>query len=282
MFDFFRPFIDGVLSPILEAFFAFTVLIKIPSYAIAIVLFTIVIRLLLSPLGWNQTVSMRKMREIQPIQARLQKKYGQRKEVYQQKIMELYKRRKVNPMAGCFPLLVQLPIMMCFYLMLLNHNYGNGPEAYFFGFELSKTYPFAVTDWQTYIWPVLVAGSFFLSTKLAMPFSGAGAKKAEDAAQGTKNAKNTKNAKGKKAGRPQATETERPRDPMQGQQKFMNIFMSGFMAVIMTMIPSGMGLYFITYNAMQLLQTIVINKILDMRKKKEDELKRAKAVEGEA
>ncbi|MCL1918486.1 MAG: YidC/Oxa1 family membrane protein insertase [Peptococcaceae bacterium] len=266
MFEFFQPFID-VLSSILDAFYAFTVMINIPSYAIAIVLFTIVIRLALVPLGWNQTVSMRKMKEIQPIQAKLQKKYGNRKEVYQQKVMELYKRRKVNPAMGCFPMLIQLPIIMCFYWMLTRHPYGDGPEAKFFGLKLEDTIPFAADDFQTYvylIWPILVGVSAFISTKLTTSYTAP--KKKEEAKE-----QNTKKKKG-------ADLSQNPGMPGQGSQKFMNIFMAGFMAFIMTVVPSGMGFYFITYNGVQLLQTIVINKILDVRKKKEDEIKRAEAV----
>ncbi|MCL1853045.1 MAG: YidC/Oxa1 family membrane protein insertase [Peptococcaceae bacterium] len=251
-----NPLIGG-MSFVLDALKAFTEVIGIPSYAIAIVLFTIIIKLLVFPLNWKQQVSMRKMAEVQPIQAKLQKKYGHNKELYNQKIMELYKRRKINPMSGCLPMLIQLPIIWCFYRMLLNHDYGTGPAAQFFGFVLKDPYN-NLSDPRSYILPILVGATMFLVMKITSM---------------TQTPKKTvvTNAKGK------TREVEPPANPMMGSMKYMNIFMSIFFVFIMFSLPSGMALYFLTYNLAQLLQTILTNKYLDAQKQKKVALQEAEA-----
>ena len=253
-----KPLYD-VMAIILDAFYSFTVMIGIPSYAIAIVLFTIIIKAMLFPLGWKMQVNQRKMAEVQPIQVKLQKKYGHNKELYNQKIMELYKRRNINPLSGCLPMLIQLPIIWAFYRMLLNHNYGTGPDSHFFGyFELANKYG-DLSNPIHYILPVLVGITAFASMKINAMITAP--KKTV-----------VTNAKGK------SKEVDAPPNPMQGQMKYMNIIFSGFMVVIMFSVPSGMALYFITTNLAQLLQTYGISKILDVQKKKKAEIADAEAV----
>jgi YidC/Oxa1 family membrane protein insertase len=263
-----QGFIDG-MKFILDNFYFFTASIGFPSYAIAIIIFTIFVRLLLAPFSWKQIVGQRKMREVQPIQAKLQKKYGHNKQVYQQKVMELYKRRKVNPLGGCLPMLLTLPVMFAFYQMLLQKakqegGYGYGSESEFFIFELAHTYSFNLLDPKTLILPVLVAAASFFFTKKTMSYAMPKKTVVTD-------------SKGR------SKEVEPPSDPMRNQQKVMNFVFSGLMAFIMVVVPSGMALYFITMNAMLFLQTVVINKILDAQQKKKDEIRKDEAVKaGEA
>lgn len=88
------------------------------SYGLAIVLLTILIRAVLWPLNSSQTRSMRKMQELQPKLKALQEKYKDNPQKMQESLMKFYKENSFNPMAGCLPLLVQLPIFIALYGVL--------------------------------------------------------------------------------------------------------------------------------------------------------------------
>lgn len=103
------------------------------SYGFSIILLTLAIRLLLHPLNHKQMVSMQRMQKIQPRLKTLQEKYGNDKEKLNQETMRLYKENKVNPAAGCLPLLVQLPILILLFRALMNFDFGSIP---FFGVDL--------------------------------------------------------------------------------------------------------------------------------------------------
>jgi len=100
---------DNILTPL-----------GLASYGLAIILLTIILRLLLYPLTKKQMDSMKKMQEIQPQMKELQEKYGKDREKLTQKQMELYKEAGVNPAGGCLPLLLQMPILFGFYYALIS------------------------------------------------------------------------------------------------------------------------------------------------------------------
>jgi YidC/Oxa1 family membrane protein insertase len=95
------------------------------SYGLSIILLTIVVRLLLHPLTHKQLVSMRKMQQIQPRLRTLQEKYGDDKAKLNQELMKLYKDEGINPAAGCLPMLLQLPIMILLFRLLMTYDFGN-------------------------------------------------------------------------------------------------------------------------------------------------------------
>lgn len=84
----------------------------VPNYAVALLLFTLITRLILLPLAIKQQKSMAKMTVFQPKMQELQKKYANNKEKLQEEMMKLYSEEGYNPMSGCLPLLIQLPILM--------------------------------------------------------------------------------------------------------------------------------------------------------------------------
>ena len=88
------------------------------NYGIAIILFTIVIKLVLLPLTIQQLKQTKQMNELQPKLKELQEKYKNDKEKLNVKTMELYKEYKVNPVGGCLPLLIQLPIIFGLFAVL--------------------------------------------------------------------------------------------------------------------------------------------------------------------
>lgn len=92
----------------------------IGNYGITIILFTIVVKLCLYPLYIKQTKSMAKMSEVQPKMAAIQRKYANDRETMNIKMAELYKEEKFNPMGGCLPMLIQMPIIMGLFALLRN------------------------------------------------------------------------------------------------------------------------------------------------------------------
>ena len=89
------------------------------NYGWAIILFTILMRVVLFPLMRKQYHSMAKMQKIQPKMKRIQERYKDNKQEMQQRVLELYKKEGVNPMGGCLPMLVQLPIIFLIWRALL-------------------------------------------------------------------------------------------------------------------------------------------------------------------
>lgn len=90
------------------------------SYGLAIIIFTIIVRIILLPLNIRQTRSQFKMQEVQPELKKLQEKYKNDPQRSQQEMMKLYKEKGVNPMGGCLPLIVQLPILWGLFYVFRN------------------------------------------------------------------------------------------------------------------------------------------------------------------
>jgi len=108
-----------LLLMILEFFYGLT-----NSFGLAIVLLTIAVRIVLYPLNQKQMTSMQQMQKIQPRLKVLQEKYANDKEKLNQETMRLYKENKVNPAAGCLPLLVQLPILILLFNVLRTYDFA--------------------------------------------------------------------------------------------------------------------------------------------------------------
>jgi YidC/Oxa1 family membrane protein insertase len=90
----------------------------IPSYGIAIILLTVAVRLVLYPLTVKQTKSMQAMQRLQPEIKRLQAKYKNDRQKLNEEMMAFYKENKVNPLSGCLPLILQLPLFIVLYRLI--------------------------------------------------------------------------------------------------------------------------------------------------------------------
>ena len=123
----FHPFI-AVIQFMLENLYLFTGLFGFENYGIAIILLTILIKVCLYPLTVKQVRSMKGMQELQPKMKKLQEKYKNNPQMMQQKIGELYKEAGVNPLAGCLPLLIQMPILMGMFYALQGYAYSGTPS----------------------------------------------------------------------------------------------------------------------------------------------------------
>jgi len=101
------------MTDVLNWFYALT-----GNYGWAIVALTLVVRVVILPLTVYQMKSMKRMQEVQPLMKQLQEKYKGEPEKLNQEMMKLYKEQKVNPFAGCLPLLIQMPFLYAIFAVL--------------------------------------------------------------------------------------------------------------------------------------------------------------------
>ena len=92
--------------------------VVLPNYGVAIILLTLIIRVLFWPLTHKGTESMKKMQALQPKIAELRVKFKDKPQKIQQETMALYRENKVNPMGGCLPMVVQIPVFFALYNVL--------------------------------------------------------------------------------------------------------------------------------------------------------------------
>lgn len=95
----------------------------IGGFGVGIILLTVLVRLAMWPLGVSQQRSMRTMQILQPKMKAIQERYKNDPQQMQTKMMEFYKEHKFNPMAGCFPLLIQMPIFILLYSALMSPQF---------------------------------------------------------------------------------------------------------------------------------------------------------------
>lgn len=148
------------IEAILRYLYDFTVVVGIPSYGVAIILLTLLIKLVLYPLTRKQMYSMKKMQEIQPQIKVIQEKYKGSPEKANKAVMELYKKNNANPMSGCLPLLIQMPILIALFRALQRFQYADLGASFFWIPHLKNADPFMIL-------PVLVALATYFQSKVS-------------------------------------------------------------------------------------------------------------------
>ncbi len=128
------------------------------NYGMAIILVTVAIRLILLPLTWSQSKSMRKMQLLQPEIKKLQEKYKNDKQKINEETMKLWKENNVNPAAGCLPFLVQLPVLWAFFIALREFDFI-GAANFLWIQDLSLADPL-------YLLPILAGLTTYWQTKM--------------------------------------------------------------------------------------------------------------------
>ncbi len=129
------------------------------NWGVAIIAVTILIKLLFYKLTESSGRSMAKMRNLQPRLKALQDRYKDDRQALSQAMMDLYKREKVNPAAGCLPILIQMPFFLAFYWVLLESvEMRQAPFALWIT-DLSSRDPY-------FILPLIMGGAMFLQQKL--------------------------------------------------------------------------------------------------------------------
>src|SRR6202040_1627554 len=91
---------------------------QVGNFGIAILIVTVLIKTVFFPLANKSYASMAKMKAVQPEMMAIRERYGDDKMKQQQAMMELYKKEKVNPVAGCLPMLIQIPVFFSLYKVL--------------------------------------------------------------------------------------------------------------------------------------------------------------------
>lgn len=110
----------GLWSPVCK--FLLTVLnltySAIPNYGIAIIVLTVLIRIIFWPLTHKSTESMKKMQTLQPLMSEIRAKYKDSPKKMQEETMALYRKNKINPVSGCLPMLIQIPVFIALFIVL--------------------------------------------------------------------------------------------------------------------------------------------------------------------
>ena len=111
------------------------------SYGLAIIALTLIVRAAMWPLGLQQQRSMKAMQVLQPKMKAIQDRYKNDPQTMQKKMMDLYKEHKCNPMSGCLPLLIQMPIFILLYTALVSPQFiqAAGDSNFLFIDRLDKT-----------------------------------------------------------------------------------------------------------------------------------------------
>jgi YidC/Oxa1 family membrane protein insertase len=222
----------NIMKYILDFFY-----VLIPNYGIAIILLTLVTKLVFLPLTFSSSESMAKMAALNPKMAEIRARLKDKPDKMNQEIAALYKREKVNPLSGCLPLLLQMPVFFALYNLLNSHFELRGamfipgwipdlsaPEAIFtFGFAIP------LVGWTALrALPLLMVASQIISSKFTQPSSA----------------------------------------PQQGggQAKLMMYALPVVFLFILYDMPSGLVLYWTVQNILSTAQQMYIN---NLRKKKD-------------
>jgi YidC/Oxa1 family membrane protein insertase len=195
----------------------------IPNYGIVIIIFSILVKLLLNPLTKKSYRSMKEMSKLQPLLLELKEKYKGDPQRYQRETMKLYKEHGVNPLGGCWPVLLQLPFLTALFTVFRSTIQLRG-ASFIPGWisDLSQPdtifhLPFSLPMYgnQFNVLPVLMTGSMIVQSKMTM------------------------------------------QDP---KQKAMVYIMPIFMLLLFNQFPSGLNLYYTLFNVLSIIQQKFIDK----------------------
>jgi len=117
----------GLFADFIEWLVQLTIQIGYPSYLLAILIFTIIVKIVMQPLMNKQMRSTRRMQMIQPELQEIKKRYPNNPDMQNRATMDLYKKYQIKPMAGCLPMLIQMPILIALYRAMF-HIAEEGPR----------------------------------------------------------------------------------------------------------------------------------------------------------
>ncbi|PND22382.1 membrane protein insertase YidC [Ensifer sp. MMN_5] len=148
------------------------------NFGIAILITTIVVKLIFFPLANKQYASMANMKKVQPKMEELKKKFGDDRMGLQQAMMQLYKEEKINPLAGCWPILIQIPVFFALYKVIyVTIEMRHAP---FFGWIQDLSAPDPTTIFNLFgllpfdapsflhlgVWPIIMGVTMFLQMRM--------------------------------------------------------------------------------------------------------------------
>ena len=198
----------------------------IPNYGVVIIIITIIVKILFWPLSNKSYESMSQMKKLQPKMAEIKAKYKDDKKLMNQEMMNLYKLYKVNPLGGCLPMILQIPVFFAFYKMLyqaieLRHapfwlwiNDLSAPDRLF---RFDVTIPLMAPPYGIPVLTLIMGASMFFQQKMSPP----------------------------------------PGDPTQAK---MMMLMPVFFTFIFINFPSGLVLYWLVNNILSMVQQKYVSK----------------------
>lgn len=249
------------------------------NYGLAIILFTILIKILLIPLNIKQQKSMKATQEIQPLLLKIQEKYKNNPEKQQVELQKLYAEKKINPFGGCLLLIVQFPIIFAMFYAVAKpitymfpeelqnesvvaalENYDAEKDLYkevyyieeerpelmntqFLGLNLAQVPNTNLSDVTMWIIPVLSALATYFSSKITT--------------------KQSANNSGDNEAAEQAV----------AMQKNMLLFMPLMTGFIALAVPLGMGLYWLTNNLVSMVVQLWVNRVVNGKSVKDNDVK---------
>lgn len=198
----------------------------IPNYGVVLILFSILIKIVVYPLTKKSYQSTQAMQLLQPEIASLREKYKNNSQKLNQATMALYKKRGVNPLGGCLPMLLQMPLLFALFTVFRSTIELRGEPFIFWIKDLSApdiilNLPFTIPIYGNYVCalPILMALSMFVQQKM---MSGGAMQ--------------------------------------QAQQKIMQYSMMGFFFLIFNSFPSGLNLYYTLFNVLTIIQQKLVPK----------------------
>ena len=201
----------------------------IPNYGVILIIFSILIKLLVYPLTKRSYQSTQAMQAIQPEISNLREKYKNNPTKLNQATMELYKKKGVNPLGSCFPMLLQMPLLFALFTVFRSTIELRGEPFVFWIKDLSAPdvlfyLPFKIPLYGNYVCalPILMALSMFAQQKMMQPTAATG--------------------------------------PQADQQKMMQYFMMGFFFLLFNSFPSGLNLYYTLFNILTIAQQKLTTK----------------------
>ena len=150
----------------------------VPNYGLVVIIFAFLVKLLLNPLTKQSFVSNKKMQAVQPEIQKLKERYKNDPQKLNRAQMQLFKDRGVNPMGGCLPLLLQMPILISFFTVFRSTIEFRG--APFFGWITDLSAPdtlITLAGFPVNVLPVVMGATMFLQQKLMATPAGGGQQK---------------------------------------------------------------------------------------------------------
>ena len=267
------------------------------NYGIAIIIFSVLLRIILIPITIKQQKSLKKNARLQKEMKEIQTKYKSNPEKLNQETIELYKREKMSPFSGCFSGILQIIIILSVFwlvskpltymkkinpeiiekysqelkeeganssyteIAIINKKAAEDPEVYinmnFLGLDLSKVPTQSLDDFRVYIIPILYVISSVISIKIT-----------------TKMNSNSKDKDINKLKKAEAEDKEKQPDEMEMMQQMNNnmTYMMPIMSVMIAIIaPLGLALYWLIRNVLMIVERLIIDRFINQKEENRNE-----------
>lgn len=263
-------FIAGILGALIRLIYD----IVGQNYGLSIIIFTILTKILLLPITYKQSKAMEEMNKLAPLEKEIREKYKGNKEKMSEELMKVYEQHKVNPMGGCLPLLIQIPIILAMFYIVKQ------PLTYIVQTPVEQLQEYTqeylgkeeVTEKEIEAYEIQIANKYelidmnFLGINFGDVPSSAFSKDGEEKASyftlivpvlslvfsilQTKLAQKNSNMT----------------DEQKEQQKTMNLMMPLLSAYISYIMPLALGIYWLLGNVLQMLTQWIVNLMLKKQK----------------